>query len=229
MNRITRTIALVAIAAVALLLKAAPGMATTIALDFTGTVTTVESAVAAGTGIATGDKITGTLSFDPAETTSFLDLSGGTQQFYLFNQGSVGSYSFSVAHPAGAAFYSDSHSAIGGNVQTINDSSSIPGISYYLAASGAGLMVTLRTTGSSTFLTSLDTLPTTIAGLLTTLGGTLQSATGEASNEFGLFDFNIDTAAPVASTPIPAALPLFLSAVGALGFAGWRRKQAASI
>lgn len=30
----------------------------------------------------------------------------------------------------------------------------------------------------------------------------------------------------VAATPIPAALPLFASALGGLGFVGWRRKQA---
>jgi hypothetical protein len=30
-----------------------------------------------------------------------------------------------------------------------------------------------------------------------------------------------------ATTPIPAALPLFASALGGLGFAGWRRKRAA--
>jgi len=32
----------------------------------------------------------------------------------------------------------------------------------------------------------------------------------------------------VATTPTPAALPLFLSAIGGLGFFGWRRKKAAA-
>ena len=31
--------------------------------------------------------------------------------------------------------------------------------------------------------------------------------------------------AAVAATPLPAALPLFASAIGGLGFAGWRRKR----
>jgi hypothetical protein len=35
-------------------------------------------------------------------------------------------------------------------------------------------------------------------------------------------------AATVAATPIPAALPLFLAALGGLGFFGWRRKNAAA-
>jgi hypothetical protein len=36
------------------------------------------------------------------------------------------------------------------------------------------------------------------------------------------------TVAAVATTPIPAALPLFASALGGLGFVGWRRKRAAA-
>jgi hypothetical protein len=34
--------------------------------------------------------------------------------------------------------------------------------------------------------------------------------------------------APVAATPIPPALPLFASALGGLGFVGWRRNKAAT-
>lgn len=33
--------------------------------------------------------------------------------------------------------------------------------------------------------------------------------------------------APVAQTPVPAALPLLASALGGLGFVGWRRKRSA--
>jgi hypothetical protein len=36
------------------------------------------------------------------------------------------------------------------------------------------------------------------------------------------------TVAAVATTPIPAALPLFASAIGGLGFVGWRRKRVAA-
>jgi hypothetical protein len=44
----------------------------------------------------------------------------------------------------------------------------------------------------------------------------------------GVRSLSFQTAA-VATTPIPAALPLFLSALGALGFAARRRKAAASV
>ena len=36
------------------------------------------------------------------------------------------------------------------------------------------------------------------------------------------------TVSAIATTPIPAALPLFASALGGLGFVGWRRKRAAA-
>lgn len=61
---------------------------------------------------------------------------------------------------------------------------------------------------------------------------------------FSLFEFSNDTldfystrdgtltvnrlSPPVAATPIPGALPLFVSALGGLGFAGWRRRKAAA-
>lgn len=39
---------------------------------------------------------------------------------------------------------------------------------------------------------------------------------------------SVTAVSPVATTPIPAALPLLLSALGGLGFAGWRRRRAAA-
>jgi hypothetical protein len=39
----------------------------------------------------------------------------------------------------------------------------------------------------------------------------------------------ITIASPVSQTPIPAALPLFASALGGLGFVGWRRKRSEAL
>jgi hypothetical protein len=39
----------------------------------------------------------------------------------------------------------------------------------------------------------------------------------------------IGNASPVAATPLPAALPLFASGLGALGLFGWRRKKKAAV
>jgi hypothetical protein len=36
----------------------------------------------------------------------------------------------------------------------------------------------------------------------------------------------VNAVGPVATTPIPASLPLFASALGGLGFVGWRRRKA---
>ena len=48
----------------------------------------------------------------------------------------------------------------------------------------------------------------------------------------GGVSFNIDTfslaLAPVGTVPIPAALPLFASAMAGLGFVGWRRRKQAN-
>jgi hypothetical protein len=77
------------------------------------------------------------------------------------------------------------------------------------------------------------------AGIPSDLLLTLQSMTGRFSFELGppvagtLSPFNlvsvygsITSIAPVAATPVPAALPLLATALGGLGFAGWRRRRA---
>ena len=55
--------------------------------------------------------------------------------------------------------------------------------------------------------------------------------TGCASLECGNSDFAVDTLIsenPPASAPLPAALPLFATGLGALGLLGWRRKRKAA-
>ncbi len=88
---------------------------------------------------------------------------------------------------------------------------------------------------------------TNTAGLLTqgsTNGGALSTLSLAAGTYylrlFGLLPGNINSghalsaisgtiaATAVATTPIPAALPLFASALGLFGFMGWRRKSAAA-
>ena len=59
------------------------------------------------------------------------------------------------------------------------------------------------------------------------LGALLTFATiGNIDNVHGPVISGI-TVSSVASTPIPAALPLFASALGGLGFVGWRRRKSA--
>jgi hypothetical protein len=60
---------------------------------------------------------------------------------------------------------------------------------------------------------------------------TLSDAFFVDSTSRGLFESSSGTVTvtAVAATPIPAALPLFVSALGGLGLVGWRRKRRAAI
>jgi hypothetical protein len=53
-----------------------------------------------------------------------------------------------------------------------------------------------------------------------TCGGTVFFATTHAGLNFGSYS--------VSATPIPATLPLFISALGGLGFVGWRHRKLAA-
>jgi len=76
-------------------------------------------------------------------------------------------------------------------------------------------------TGFSTMLSG-DTIPD-MGSLLSLSFLANLSLTFGANYEIGV---NTDIlTASVATTPIPAALPLLISALGGLGFAGWRRRR----
>jgi hypothetical protein len=74
-------------------------------------------------------------------------------------------------------------------------------------------------------LTSLTALPTTPAGLIALLGSTFGSSLGGYSVlGFGTVSFAVTFSPAVATTPIPAALPLFGSGLVMLGFVGMKRR-----
>jgi hypothetical protein len=52
---------------------------------------------------------------------------------------------------------------------------------------------------------------------------------GFTVNDPDMFIVNNDFVSSTAATPLPAALPLFTSGLGALGLIGWRRKRKASV
>jgi len=99
-------------------------------------------------------------------------------------------------------------------------------------------------TGGIRFSTTPD--PTTEVGATLDLAGDVIFTGLVSAPHFapGVFDVSYDylsspngptplvtrvtiTAAPVATTPIPAALPLFMSALAGMGFFGWRRRNTA--
>jgi hypothetical protein len=80
-------------------------------------------------------------------------------------------------------------------------------------------VATLGATGSADFLNSLDFPLTNIFNL----------PDGFTVNDPDMFIANNDFLVPTSATPLPAALPLFASGLGGLGFIGWRRKKKAAL
>jgi hypothetical protein len=84
------------------------------------------------------------------------------------------------------------------------------------------IQLKLRTLDLATFTS--DQLPTSF---LSTALFDITPFSMDTGGRFGLV-FGI-LSDPVASTPIPAALPLFASALGGLGFVGWKRRKSAAV
>jgi len=89
-------------------------------------------------------------------------------------------------------------------------------------------LLTNNPAGFPTSVLGAGTLTSCPAGLCS-FGGSFIIPTGSAFFQ-GFLNFGSFTVGPTptpATTPIPAALPLLVSALGGLGFVGWRRKRAA--
>lgn len=219
--RATGTAALAA----AVLLFAAPTLssAATYSLSFTGTVTGThpESGgdVFAASGIVAGDAVSGTLTFDPLSESPTLMFPGQNH----FVEPSA-TYTFHVAHP-GAADLSFSETSFG-----VVDSIGIAAENKIVLEGESNkkdLQVSFQTSTPPLEppLASLAALPDTSTGIMALLAGSPVFARGI----FRLIDFgavSFDIAFTPATTPIPATLPLFVSALGGLGFVRWRWRAA---
>jgi hypothetical protein len=216
-----RAIAAAALAFAAVLLAAPkPSAAASYTLNFTGTATEVGSPFTA-LGAAVGDSVSGTITFDPFNT---LPTGIMPPAFTVFSQASA-VFSFNISNPGLDLTLFDSSDGFAATSSTGDQ---------LLLSGGAGttpgnlLMLTFEGQGTGGGLTSLAGLPTTSDGIISFLGGGL----GQASGVFelasgGLIKFDIDLPAP-ATTPIPATLPLFISALGGLGFIALRRRRGAA-
>jgi hypothetical protein len=194
-----------------------PSAASTYTLAFTGTVTSTDIAFPK-LGIARGDSVSGTLTINPLNETP----NSTNSIANVFNQSSI-AYTLSLTH--GSLDLTLANTAAG-SIESI----AFPGqdaiiFQTYDPSSTHGLSLSYGSEGSLAPLTSLVGLPTSSSGLIAMLGGPSPSASGfyYVGNLGGSISFDI--AFTTATTPIPAALPLFVSALGGLGFMGSRRRS----
>jgi hypothetical protein len=77
-------------------------------------------------------------------------------------------------------------------------------------------------------INTIESLTVVDVGLVTlcTARSSIGTCTSEV-NEFGLTPSHGAWSATLVTTPVPAALPLFATGLGALGLLGWRRKRKA--
>jgi hypothetical protein len=221
MKRIMGALAAAAMAfTVALLLAATPSAAAGYTLNFTGTVTST-SGLFSVLGSSSGDAVSGSITYDPFNST----VSGPILAGNSFNQ-AASSFTFQTEHPG---VFNFSHADTGSGAVSASDFMA-PGLGLFGDGSVSTLSLTLLTDGSGyTPLTSLAGFPTTLAGLIALLPGSVTSASGFYSvTGYGSVGFNL-TIAAVATTPIPATLPLFAAGLAMLGYAARRRKSARAV
>jgi hypothetical protein len=204
----------------ALLLGApTPSAASSYTLAYTGTVTSTP--VPGGglfhvLGIVPGDPVSGTFTFDTLNENR-TSVSGSDAEF---DQGSA-SFTFHVSHPGKLDM---TQTVSGDGLIRGGGDSSASGLEFSLHGSDADMIFNFITDHAGGPLLSLAGLPNSPSALLAFLGGTPTAAYGRfyLNNFGGEIKFDLALAA---TTPIPAALPLFISALGGLGYAGWRRRK----
>lgn len=202
----------------ALFAGATPSAASSYTLNFAGTVTG-STDVFVPMGIAAGDAIAGSITYDPFNGSTF----SSTPQQNAFAQ-SASSFIFRVFHPGVQAFVGSG--AGQGRVTSIN--TGVDTTLVYDAADVAnGLQLSFKTDGTTvTPLTSLAGLPGDPAALFAFLSDSPLQARGfYGLFGFGQIAFDISFSPVPAATPIPAALPLFGSGLALLGFAARKRRQ----
>jgi hypothetical protein len=225
MNRITGKTALRAIGAAALsfaailFAAATPSAASSYTLNFTGTVSSTTGLFLA-VGIANGDTVSGSVTFDPVNTNS------ATTSAFVNNFGqSVSSFTFHLSHLSDPGLNFDNTDTGNGQIAS-SQIGGFAGLDLSGQSAASTLNLRFRTDGSIAPLASLAALPTDPSAILAMLGGASPSALGLYEMfGFGRVNFDVAFSPLVAATPIPAALPLFASALGGLGFIGWRRRQ----
>jgi hypothetical protein len=217
------------------LLRSAPVEAATYTLPITGVVYAADGDFGpGGLGLLTSypyDHIAGTFTFENFNTDSFTEISTAEKLEHDFAQ-SKASFTFSVTH-AGTTYSFASTPGID-HPGTINNRivnlHTLPpifaGSTLLMEADDPTANTALSFEidgGSTTLLTSLASLresTNAIAALVAAVG-----TDGHFATSGGNIRFRVDIVGP---TPIPETLPLFASALGALGILGSRHKRRAT-
>jgi hypothetical protein len=215
MKRVFFAIGAAALGFASMLLTApTPSAAAPYTLNFSGIVTSSDGFWSVE--VLPGDPISGSITYDPFNDTAFTSSGGGT--INTFDQGTATAWQVVVP-----TFVIHNFSS-GGGPGSIQ--SSAPGsnssLEFDVSTTSGNFDLQLDyATNGNTLLNSLSGLPTNRSALWALLGGGAPSATGLFSNTGNTLHFNI-----TATTPVPAALPLFISALGGLGLVAWRRRTA---
>jgi hypothetical protein len=222
---------------VGMVFGAVAASANTYTVQFTGSVSAVED-FSHITSFSGGQTISGTLTLltpFTAPTKQSSDATSASTEFdtnvfySVAGYTDTGSATLTSAHVDAASSIS-SFGIQAGATPIIKPGSSTP-------FSSSSIQLNFAALGKNPPLTSLSDLPPDLASMASLLGGALLGSSGTfnvadpssaatATVHFGVTSLNISGPGIVAATPIPATLPLLVSALGGLGFVGWRRKQA---
>ena len=199
--------------------SATPSAAASYTFTFTGTVTIAEFFFASA-GVTPGDKVSGSLTFDPFNTTALPDVFNNTKAVQ-----SASSFTFHVSHPGVFDF---THSGVGDGQMLHFDNGTAATLDFQAVGPVDGLRIGVQTFGTpGVLLSSFAGMPGDATAIMAFLGGKPFASQGIYSF-FGAGNlvFDIDfTPVAIAATPIPAALPLFGAGLAVLGFAARRRRM----
>jgi hypothetical protein len=209
--------------AVALLATPTRSEAAGYSLTYTGTVTDVTGSLATA-GIAIGDQVSGTVTYDPFNTDNPDTTPSPGMELDSFDE-SAASFTFSVKHGAVENFYSHADT---GSASILNVALGFPnpeatGLDFLNTGSDSNLQIDYSVAGAYTPLYSLSGMPSDVSALLAFLGGTPAPSIGGFELSDGAVQFDLALTSPVAATPIPGTLPLFGAGLAAIGFVAWRR------
>jgi hypothetical protein len=229
MKRLMLSAALLA----ALAFGPAHAFASTVTVNFTGTVTGIDRNFGGPSSFTVGEAISGSMTFGPFATDNPAVQSDATG--VSWKPWDTDTAAFSIGPVSGSAAGSEIYDRMTPALHTSFMQFFIP----YGGAPGNGADLYFSSSDTAApLLNALHDIPADLAGFLALFGPNM-TATGDvietsSAVSYAVANFQLDSLSisvnetAVSPTPIPATLPLFVSALTGLGWAGWRRRKRAS-